>query len=151
MHIRLGIVCPLADGKDLRTLLSINENAQDTLRHTQKLTNLRNSTDIVEIVRCWIIILGITLRHDKDTTITRNGALDRGNGSISPHVEVDHQMGIDHKSAKREKWESSFLRHCISFRQSIKKRSSAMQAPFVKYHLSWQLPSLQHRHRQWLR
>ena len=79
VHICLSIGIALTDGKDLCTFLPIDKNAQNSLGHAQELTNLCNGSDIVEIVRRWVIILRIPLCHDEDLAVPRDGALNGSN------------------------------------------------------------------------
>ena len=139
VHIRLGILLPLTDGKDLCTFLPIDKDAQNPLGHPQELANLRHSTNIIEVIRCRVITLRITLRHDENAAVPRNRTLNGGNRTVTPHIEIDHHMRIDHQTAQREQREGLFLGHRISFHLSIlkrifsyEKRSTAVQSPFRK-------------------
>ena len=116
LHVRLGIVFALADCQDLRTFLSVNKNAQHALRHAQELPNLSDCSDIKEVICRRVITFRIPLRHDKDAAVSGNGVFNRSNRAVTPDIEVDHHMRIDHKSAQREQRKRLFLGHSISFR-----------------------------------
>ena len=117
VHIRLGILLPLTDGKDLCTFLPIDKDAQNPLGHPQELAKLRYSTNVIEVIRCRVITLRITLCHDENAAVPRNRTLNGGNRTVTPNIEIDHHVWIDHKSAQRKQWECFFLGHHISFRQ----------------------------------
>ena len=61
MDIRLRVRLPLADLHDLRALLSIHQDPQHALGQAQKLTDLRNCTDIIEVCRRRVIQFRILL------------------------------------------------------------------------------------------
>ena len=116
MYIGLGIAVTLTNVKDPCSLLPIDENAQNTLWHAQKLTDLRDGPDLIEVVRRRIVKLRISLRHDEDSAVTCNRTLNRGNRAVPSDVEIDHHVRIDHQAAQRKQWKRFFLGHRNSFR-----------------------------------
>ena len=116
MHICLGISIALPNGKDLCALLSVDKNAQNPLGHAKKLPYLRNSTNAIEIVRRRVIAFRIPLRHNEDLAVPRNRALNGGNRAVTPDIEVDHHVRVDHQATQWEERERSFFGHRISFR-----------------------------------
>ena len=61
MDIRLRVRLPLADLHDLRALLAVHQDTQHALGQAQKLTDLRNCTDIIEVCRRRVIQFRILL------------------------------------------------------------------------------------------
>ena len=95
-----GSLCEIAVSEDLRPLFPVDENAQDALRHPQKLANLYDGADAVEIALRRIFRVRVALRNDKDLIVARDGAFRRGDGAVAPHIDIDHHIRIDNKPAQ---------------------------------------------------
>ena len=118
------------------------------------MANLNNGTDRIEIALRRILGVGVALGDDKHLVAARNGAFSGRNGPIAPHIDVDHHMRVDDKTAQRKHRQCSFLGHNISFsnyRYSGQKKGLPQKArPFLMQKcISWQPPPVQRPSLQW--
>ena len=118
------------------------------------MANLNNGTDRIEIALRRILGVGVTLCNDKYLVAARNGAFGGCNRTITPHIDIDHHMRVDDKTAQGKHRQCSFLGHSISFskyRNSGQKKGLPQKArPFLmQKYISWQPPSVQHPSLQW--